>query len=75
MGKAINPVYRAPGVAQSSRVDNFEDNPRRKRPWSPWQYLVLAVVAILIAVFVVRPIGLQIVGVFQRLTDAFQNGK
>ena len=67
----MNPVYRVPGAAQSSRVDNLDDNPKRKRPWSPWQYLVLVVVAILIAVFVVRPIGLQITSVFQTLTDAF----
>jgi hypothetical protein len=66
------PVYRVRGPAQSSRMD---DEPNRKRPWSPWQYIVLIVIAILLAVFVIRPIGLQIAGVFQRLTDAFQNGK
>jgi len=50
-----------------------EDKP--KHPWSPWQYIVLVVIAMLIAVFVVRPIGLEIAGVFQRLTDAFQKGR
>jgi hypothetical protein len=36
---------------------------------------VLIVIAILIVVFVVRPIGLEISSVFQRLTDAFTTGK
>jgi hypothetical protein len=56
-------------------MDDSENEPSRKRPRSPWQYIVLIVIAILIAVFVIRPIGLQITGVFQRLTDAFQTGK
>jgi hypothetical protein len=51
------------------------DDPKPKRPWSPFQYIVLIVIAILIAVFVVRPIGLEITGVFQRLIDAFSTGK
>ena len=65
------PVYRVPGVAQPSRMDE----PKRKRPWSPWQYLTLIVIAIVMGVFVIRPVGLEIAGVFQRLTDAFQHGK
>jgi len=69
------PVYRVPGIAQPSLMDDLENDPRRKRPWSPLHYIVLVVIVILIAVFVVRPIGLQIAGVFQRLTDAFQNGR
>ncbi len=60
------------GAAQPSRMD---DEPKRKRPWSPWQYLTLIVIAILLVVFVVRPIGQQVTGVFQRLTDALKNGK
>ncbi len=56
-------------------MDEFDDQPQRKRPWSPWQYVILAVVAILIAVFVLRPVGLEITSVFQRLTDAFKNGR
>jgi len=53
----------------------MDDEPRGKSPWKPWQYIVLVVIAILVAVFVVRPIGVQIMGVFQRLTDAFQYGR
>jgi len=47
------------------------DYPRRKGPWRLWQYLTLIVIAILIAVFVIRPVGLRITSVFQTLTDAF----
>ena len=53
----------------------MDDEPRRKRPWSPWQYIVLVVFAILVAVFVVRPIGILIMSVFQRLTETFQYGR
>jgi ABC-type Fe3+ transport system permease subunit len=69
------PVYRVRAAAQSSRMIDPNDSPRRKRPWSPWQYLTLIVIAILIAVFVVRPVGMQITSVFQTLTDAFANQK
>jgi len=31
--------------------------------------------SLLVVVFVVRPIGLEIASVFQRLIEAFQNGK
>ena len=72
---AMIPVYRAHAAAQPSLVDNLDGDPKPKGPWSPWQYVVLIVIAILIAVFVVRPIGLQITGVFQRLPDAIQTGK
>jgi hypothetical protein len=69
------PVYPARAEAQPWLMDEFDDQPQRKRPWSPWQYVILAVVAILIAVFVLRPVGLEITSVFQRLTDAFKNGR
>lgn len=65
------PVYRLRGIAQPSLMDD----PTPKRPRSPVGYIVLVVIAVLIAVFVVRPIGQQITGVFQRLTNAFSNGK
>ncbi len=42
-----------------------------KRPWGGFQYLVLVVVGILVAWFVIRPVGQQIAGVLQTLTDAF----
>ena len=44
-----------------------------KRPWTGFDYLVLLVLALIVAVFVLRPIGLQIRDVFQTLTNAFQN--
>lgn len=53
-------------------MDDLEDDePKPKRPWSPWQYVALVVMAMLFAVFVLRPIALQITSVFQTLTDAF----
>jgi hypothetical protein len=51
------------------------DDRKTPRRWGSMTYIVLIVLAILIAVFVVRPIGLEITGVFQRLTDAFSTGK
>jgi len=45
------------------------------RPWKGFQYLVLVVIAVLVAVFVIWPIGNEVRSVFQRLTDAFANGK
>lgn len=50
-------------------------DPTPRRPRSPLGYIMLIVIAVLIAVFVVRPMGQEITGVFQRLTDAFKNGK
>ena len=49
--------------------------PKRKRPWSGFGYLILVVIALLTVWFVVRPVGLEITDVFQRLTDAFRTGK
>ena len=46
-----------------------EDKP--KRPWSGFAYLVIVVLAILVAYIIVLPIGQQIRSVFQELTDAF----
>jgi hypothetical protein len=45
-----------------------DDKP--KRPWSGFGYTVLVVIAILAAWFVVRPVGLEVSSVFQRLSDA-----
>lgn len=45
---------------------------KSKRPWGGFGYVIIVVIAILVAYFVVLPIGLEIRGVFQKLTDAFQ---
>jgi hypothetical protein len=42
-----------------------------KRPWSGFGYLILVVIAVLAAYFVVLPMGQQVRGVFQTLTNAF----
>ncbi len=67
----INPVYPLPGAAQSSRMEEY----RPKHPKSPVGYIVLVAIAVLAAVLVVRPLGAQITGVFQRLVEAFQHGR
>jgi hypothetical protein len=48
----------------------MDDEPRRKRPWQPWQYITLIVLAILVAVFVLRPLGQQVVNPFSAITSA-----
>jgi len=65
------PVYRLRAVAQSRRVPGEKS----KRPWGGFGHLVLVVLAVLIGWFIVRPVGLEIASVFQRLTDAFRTGK
>jgi hypothetical protein len=57
------------GAAQSRCVD-FDRQP--KRPWSGFQYLIIVAGALLVAWYVLRPVGLDVAGVFQRLTDAFK---
>ena len=42
------------------------------RPGNYWGYLFLCAVAVAVAYSEVRPIGLQVTSVFQRLADAFQ---
>jgi len=46
--------------------------PKNKRPWGGFGYLIIVVLAILVAYFVILPIGQEVRGVFQKLTDAFQ---
>jgi hypothetical protein len=43
-----------------------------KRSWGGFGYLILVVIAVLVAYFIVLPIGQQIAGTFQTLTNAFQ---
>jgi len=46
-----------------------------KKPWGGFGSLILIVLAILVAWFIVLPIGQQIAHVFQTLTNAFQSNK
>ena len=46
--------------------------PHKMRPGNYWPYLFLCAVAVAAAYAEVRPIGLQVSGVFQQLVDAFQ---
>ena len=71
------PVYRVRAAAQSSRMDEDDDlqRPKAKRRWGSMGYIILIIIAVLIAVCVVLPLGEGIRSIFQRLTDAFQQGK
>jgi len=46
-----------------------------KRPWGGFGYLILVVLAILVAYFIVLPIGQQVHDVFQQLNDGFSDKK
>jgi hypothetical protein len=48
---------------------------KSKRPWGGFGYLILVVIAILVAYFIVLPIGRQVGDVFQTLTNALQGKK
>jgi hypothetical protein len=51
------------------------DLPPEKKPKGPWSgfgTVVVIVIAVLVAYFIVLPIGQQVASVFQRLTTAFQ---
>ncbi len=55
----------------SAAMLNLMDiEPRRKRPWSPWQYVVLVVIAFLIAVFCLVPLGHWVTSPFQAISSA-----
>ena len=55
--------------------DDDLQRPKAKRRWGSMGYIILIIIAVLIAVCVVLPLGEQVRSVFQRLTDAFQQGK
>ncbi len=57
------------GIVSVMAVER-KDKPQR--PWSGFGYLILVVICILAAYFIVLPIGQQIAGVFQEITNAFQ---
>jgi hypothetical protein len=79
------PVYPARAGAQSSGF--WPSNPvtapssssslhvHSNRPGNYWGYLFLVAVAAAVAYEKVRPIGLEVSAVFQRLIDAFQYGR
>lgn len=46
-----------------------------KPPWSDFAFVIVVVLAILVAWFIVLPVGMEIASIFQRLTNAFQTGK
>jgi ABC-type transporter Mla subunit MlaD len=43
---------------------------KNKRPWGGFGYLVIVVIAILVAWFLVLPVGMEIRDTFQQLTNA-----
>jgi hypothetical protein len=63
------------GRAQPRRVDDDEYRPNRPRRWGTKGYLVLIVLAIIIACAVLIPLGAQVRGVFQKLSDALGGAK
>ncbi|HEX4138905.1 MAG TPA: hypothetical protein VHY09_01045 [Candidatus Methylacidiphilales bacterium] len=48
----------------------MDDEPRRKGPWQPWQYIALIVIAILVAILLLRPLSSGLVSPFQAITSA-----
>ncbi len=51
----------------------FPEEKKPKRPWSGFGYVVLVVIAILVAYYILLPVGQQVSGVFQILTNALGN--
>ncbi len=49
-----------------------ERSDKPKRPWGGLGYVIIVIVAILVAYFIVLPIGQQVHNTFQQLTDALQ---
>jgi len=43
---------------------------KNKRPWGGFGYLILIVIIILVAYFIVLPVGLEVRSVFQKTADA-----
>jgi hypothetical protein len=48
----------------------MSNEPRRKSPWEPWQYITLIAIAILVAILVLRPLSSGLVNPFQAITSA-----
>ncbi len=48
----------------------MDDDSKSKRRWSSTGYIVLIVIAILIAVFIIRPLGQGLTNPFQAITSA-----
>ena len=54
-------------IAQSPRMD---EDPKFKRRWGSTGYIVLIVIAVLLAVFILRPLGQGLTNPFQAITTA-----
>ncbi len=63
------------GLCGDSSAMEIPGKNKLKRPWGGFGYLILVVLAVLVAWFLVLPVGRQVASVFQRLTDAFEHGK
>jgi len=61
-----------PSLAGAVIIDTVPPDPKEKKPWGGFGYLIIVVLAILAAYFIVLPIGLEVRGVFQKLTNALQ---
>ena len=51
----------------------MDEEPRRKGPWQPWQYVALVVIAILVAFLLLRPLGSGMVSPFQAITSSLSS--
>jgi hypothetical protein len=61
------PVYPLRGIEQSPLMD---DDPKSKRRWGSTGYIVLIVIAVLIAVCILRPLGQSLTNPFQAIGSA-----
>jgi hypothetical protein len=53
----------------------MDEEPRRKRPWSPWQYVTLVVMALVVAVLFLWPLGQRVLSPFQAITSSLSGQK
>jgi Flp pilus assembly pilin Flp len=65
------PVYRARAAAQPfGMFEDQDETKRKKQRWGSVGYIALIVGAILIAVFVLRPLGQGLTNPFSAITSA-----
>lgn len=53
-------------------MDDMPLDPKDKKPWSGFGFLIIVVLAVLVAYFIVLPVGQEVRSVFQKLTTAFR---
>jgi hypothetical protein len=53
----------------------FPEKDKSKKPWGGFSYLILIMLAVLVAYFLVLPVGRQVAEVFQTLTNALEGKK